>query len=204
MTENTTETLGAFKNGVYELLEMRSVDGTDVSRSSGEAADIERRFPGEAARCLRRAAMIFPLCVRDETVTVGEDGKIRLPAECDEVLEVRSADGKPLCYHVEGGVLTVAEAAGEEVAVKARLCPAISEDTPECYVPALPKITYDAWQILTAMGLCPLDASELYAKLTSAYNVLYRDRYRLFLAARRVESGLFRESYQRRLPYAKR
>ena len=203
MTENTTETLGAFKNGVYELLEMRSVDGTDVSRSSGEAADIERRFPGEAARCLRRAAMIFPLCVRDENVTPGADGTAVLPAECDEVLEVRSADGKPLRYHVEGGVLTVEGAAGQEVAVKERLCPAIGEDTPECYVPALPKITYDAWQILTAMGLCPLDASELYAKLASAYNVLYRDRYRLFPAVKRIASVLFRADCKRRLPYAR-
>ena len=41
-------------------------------------------FPGEAARCLRRAAMIFPLCVRDETVTAGEDGTVVLPAECDD------------------------------------------------------------------------------------------------------------------------
>ena len=174
-----TYTFALLKESVYKALEEFSLNGEEITRGKGIAADVEKRFIATLNQCARRVMLSFPLLRRSDEIefTRGEDEMISAcqPEGLYEICRLYAKGGAelPMCrVRISGGRI-YCDAFGDgdraivEYTVKA------NEFTPETCADekiTLPDITCDALVYLTAAELCPTEYSELYSRLIYKYN----------------------------------
>ncbi len=172
-------TLGTLKQEIYKALEIDTVNGDAVSSTVGVKADMENRILSVINRCVRRIARRFPLLIKTVTLTVTQEDDILfavLPTDAFEVTKV-SVAGREHAFTVLDGKLYAEDVAEDDtLSVVYGAFPALGVETALTTAVVMPGTTLDALILLAATELCPVDNTELYAKLMSQYNgLLYED-----------------------------
>ena len=201
-----TYTFALLKENIYKNLEEYSLNGEEVSVSTGIAADIEKRFIASLNMCLERVAMSLPLLENSVKLTFSafEGGCVRaeLPDDFYRLIHIRRENGGNVksgsVVTDDGYIITRSLSDGESAYLTYSVMPQpFTGDTPADRKIDLPDVTCSALVYLTASELCPTDCSELYSRLIYKYQDVALNVYNS-VASKKPRNTVFAPSRRRR------